>query len=225
MNLQISSYGALAGTMDQGWGGSQPWGRWMEGGRASMLLGFDGPARGDVEMLLEGRARLAEGQPDHTLIVRFNDAELGRWRLPKGENQLRRRFIVPGHVFNLSTAAQLTFELVEKAPLSPVFGLQTISLRDARFLREYKGFVDRCSNGKLTGWAVADGVAVSVAASIGDRPLAATLSNSERPDLAAHGLPDDAGFALTFAQPVAAGSAIDVRFADGRPLPGSPCKP
>jgi putative transposase len=225
MNLRVDSYAALTNTMEKGWSGSQSWGRWMEGARASILLGFDGPALGDVELLLEGRARLAEGQPDHTLIVRFNDAELGRWRLPKETRQLRRRFIVPGAVFNRNTAAQLTFELAEKAPLSPVFGLEAVSLRDAKFLHEYKGFVDNCSNGTLMGWAVAEGVAVSVAASVGDEPLAATLSNKERPDLAAHGLPADAGFELTFTQPVPAGSAIEVRFANGRPLSGSPCKP
>jgi hypothetical protein len=197
----------------------------MEGGSAAMLLGFDGPARGDVELLIEGRTRLAEGQPDQTLIVRFNDTELGRWRLPKETGGLRRRFIVPNAVFNQTTAAHLSFALADKAPLSPVFGLEAVSLRDARFLHGYRGFVDHCTGGRLTGWAIVEGVPVSVAASIDGVPLEATLSSVERPDLAQQGLPSGAGFELALAKPVAPGAAIDVRFPDGRPLSGSPCKP
>jgi len=225
MNMRANSYGALSSAMDKGWGRPESWGRWMEGGSASLLLGFDGPARGDVELLVEGRARLAEGQPQQTLIVRFNGAELGRWRLPEKTGQLRRRFIVPKSVFNQSTAARLTFDLANKAPLSAVFGLEAVSLRDARFLHEFRGFVDTCTRSKLTGWAVAEGTGVSVVASANGEPLKATLSGVERPDLAPHGLPDDAGFELTLAKPVAAGSAVDVRFANGRPLSGSPCTP
>ena len=158
------------------------------------------------------------------MIVRFNDAELGRWRVPEEARNLRRRFIVPAAVFNKSTAAQLTFAFAAKAPLSPVFGLEAVSLRDARLLHDYLGFVDSCKDGKLAGWAVAQGTGVSVAASIDGAPVAAAFVNTMRPDLAEHGLPKDAGFELTLAEPVPAGTAIDVRFANGRPLRGSPCK-
>jgi len=136
MDLRVNSYGALSSSMDKGWSRSQPWGRWMEGGSASVLLGFDGPARGDVELLLEARARLAKGQPDATLIIRFNEQELGRWQLPKQDGPVRRRFIVPRDVFNRDTAAQLTFTIDGKAPLTPIFGLESVSLRDVRFLHD-----------------------------------------------------------------------------------------
>jgi hypothetical protein len=39
------------------------------------------------------------------------------------------------------------------------------------------------------------------------------------------GFPTDAGFALKLAEPVPPGTVIDVRFANGRPLSGSPCTP
>jgi hypothetical protein len=55
--------------------------------------------------------------------------------------------------------------------------------------------------------------------------LKATLTNVERLDLAKHGLPADAGYELVLDEPVAPGSEIDVRFANGRPLTGSPCRP
>jgi hypothetical protein len=100
-----------------------------------------------------------------------------------------------------------------------------VSLRDARFLHDFRGFVDSCSGGKLVGWAAAEGAAVSVAASVNGTPVAATITNWERPDLASHNLPTDAGFELALAEPVAAGAAIDVHFANGRPLSGSPCTP
>ncbi len=225
MNVRVNSYGSLTSTMDKGWGRPETWGRWMEGASASMLLGFDGPARGDVELLVEGRARLAPGQPDQILIVRFNDTELGRWRLPKESGRVRRRFIVPNAAFNQSTAAHLTFSLAERAPLSAVFGLEAVSLRDARFLHDYRGFVDSCTNNKLIGWAMAEGTAVNVVASVDGKPLAATLTSITRADLAKQGLPSDAGYELLLAEPVAPGSAIDVHFPGGRSLIGSPCKP
>jgi putative transposase len=225
VNMHMRADNALAGTMDKGWGQSQPWGRWMERGTASVLFGFDAPARGDVELLIEARTRLAPDQPAQTLIVRFNGAELSRWRLPATEGQARRRFIVPRDVFNRDTAAQLTFELDGRAPLSAVFGLEAVSLRDAKFLHAYRGFVDSCSNGKVGGWAIAEGIGVSVLPSVDGKPLAVSQSNIERADLASQNIPTDAGFELTLAEPPAPGSAVDVRFADGRPLLGSPCRP
>jgi hypothetical protein len=192
MTVHVNSHG-VSSTMDKGWSRPQGWGRWMTAGSASILLGFDGPVRGDVELLVEARARLAEGQPQPTLIVRFNDAELGRWQLPTEERDLRRRFIVPVGAFNKSMAAKLNFALEGRAPLTPMFGLEAVSLRDARFLVDYKGFIDECRDGTFSGWAVAEGTAVSVAASIDGSPVAARLVNTHRPDLAAHGLPDDAG--------------------------------
>jgi len=71
--------------------------------------------------------------------------------------------------------------------------------------------VDRCSSG--------------VTASVEGKPIRYTQTNRERPDLPPHGLPGDAGFELKLAEPVPSGTAIDVRFANGRPLVGSPCKP
>jgi putative transposase len=225
-NAGVDSLGALSSTLAEGWGGSQPWGRWMEGERASILFGFDGPVGGDVELLVEARARLAEGQPEQTLIVRFNDAEIGRWQLPpKSAGQMRHRFIVPRDVVNRETTGQLTFELAGRAPWSAVFGLEAVSLRDVKFLHDYRGFVDSCSNGKVMGWAVAEGLAVSVTASVGGNPAVASQSNTERADLAAQGVPTDSGFELTLTEPLTPGSAIDVRFADGSPLSGSPCAP
>jgi putative transposase len=225
LDLRFNGYSGLASSLDKGWSRQQDWGRWMERGTATVLLGFDGPARGDVQLLVEARARLAKGQPDETLIVRFNDAELGRWQLPQRDGQLRRRFIVPRDVFNRDTAGRLEFVLDGKPPLTPVFGLEAMSMRDARFLHDYRGFVDSCSNGELVGWAVAEGVPVTVAASVAGKPLSYAQTNRERPDLAAHGLPEGAGFSLKLAEPVSAGTAIDVRFANGQPLIGSPCKP
>jgi putative transposase len=225
LSVRANSYGSVTSTMDQGWGKPRSWGTWMRGGNASVLLGFDGPSRGDVELLIEARVQPAEGNTDQTLIVRFNDAELGRWRLPTRPTLLQRRFIVPKAVFNRSTAAQVDFELPGSAPWSTIFGLHALSLRDARLLHNFRGFVDSCTESKLVGWAVAEGSAVSVTASANGAPLKATLTNVERPDLARHGLPIDAGFELILDKPVASGSGIEVRFANGRPLTGSPCRP
>jgi putative transposase len=225
LSVRANSYGSVSSTLDKGWGRPQSWGTWMIEEKASILLGFDGPARGDVELLIEARVRPGRDGPDQMMTVRFNDAELGRWRLPARPTLLRRRFIVPKDVFNRSTAARVDLDLPGDPSVAANFGLHALSLRDARLLRNFRGFVDNCGSSKLVGWAVAEGSAVSIAASVDGEPLKSTLSNVERLDLAKHGLPVDAGFELTLDEPVPPGSEIDVTFANGRPLTGSPCRP
>ena len=94
-----------------------------------------------------------------------------------------------------------------------------------RFLANFKGFVDVCTPDKLAGWAVADGAPVSVTVKVNGKPIAAQMSNLERHDLADRGLPNDAGFELKPETPIAAGSKVEIQFANGRPLRGSPCQP
>jgi putative transposase len=225
LSVRANSYGSVSSTLGNGWGRPQSWGTWMIADKGSIMLGFDGPSLGDVELLIEARVRPGHDGSEQTMTVRFNDAELGRWQLPKRPTLLRRRFIVPRAVFNRSTAARVDFELPGDPTVAANFGLQALSLRDARLLRNFRGFVDSCSPNKLAGWAVAEGSAVSIAASVDGEPLKATLTNVERLDLAKHGLPADAGYELVLDEPVAPGSEIDVRFANGRPLTGSPCRP
>jgi hypothetical protein len=225
MTVRFNTYRSYASTMEQGWKKPESWGTWMAGSSASVLLGFDGPSRGDVELLVEARARAPQSAEPATVIVRFNDAELSRWQLPAQARDLRRRFIVPAAVFNRSTAAQLSFELAGTAKDADVFGLQSVELRDAVRLSKFRGYLDRCERDKIVGWAVAEDTAVSVAASIGGKPLPGALVNVERGDLASHGLPTDAGFELKLGQPIAPGSTVEVRFANGQRLIGSPCRP
>jgi putative transposase len=225
MEVRLTSYGGVSGMLEHGWDRPQPWGTWMSGNDASIILGFDGPAPGDVELLVEARAQPIPDKDSPTIVVRFNDAELGRWRLPAEARELRRRFIVPEDVFNRSTEARLSFAISADQPTPTVFGVQSLQLRDARLLTNFKGFVDSCTQGKLVGWAIAEDTPVSIGASIGGEPVRAALTNVERPDLASHGLPIDAGFELTPATPITGGSTVDVRFANGQPLTGSPCTP
>jgi hypothetical protein len=131
---------------------------------------------------------------------------------------------VPAAIFNKNTEARVSFEL-PAAPASSVFGVKALSVRDVRFLADFKGFVDTCSSDKLAGWAIADGAPVSVAASVDGKPIAVEWINLDREDLTAQKLPADAGFVLKPETPIASGSKVEVRFANGRPLIGSPCKP
>jgi hypothetical protein len=224
-SIRLNSYSSVSSMVEKGWDKPQPWGTWMSANNASVVFGFDGPSRGDVELLIEGRTQPLQGGDPPTVIVRFNDAELGRWRLPAQAGQLRRRFIVPAGAFNRGTEGRLSFEISSATPTSSVFGVQALSLRDVRFLANFKGFVDVCTPDKLAGWAVADGAPVSVTANVNGKPIAAQLSNLERHDLAERGLPNDAGFELKPETPIPAGSKVEVTFANGRPLRGSPCKP
>lgn len=223
-NVRLNSSGGVASLLDKGWDHPQPWGTWMSGERASILLGFDGPARGDIDLYVEARVQPVPGAEPPIVVVRFNGAELGRWHLPAEARDLRRRFIVPMAVFNRSTAARLAFEIPDR-PAQTVFGVQELTLREARHLRNYKGFVDTCKGDRLVGWAIAENAAASVAITVDGKPLKAVLSNLERPDLGLAGFPTDAGFELKPEEPIKAGTKVDVRFANGQPLVGSPCQP
>jgi hypothetical protein len=223
-SVRLNSYSSISGSMAKGWDKPQPWGTWMVGSQASVTLGVDGPSRGDVELLIEGKTQPVQGVDPPTVTVRLNDAELGRWRLPAQAGPLRRRFIVPAAIFNRGTDARVSFDLAS-TPASGVFGVQSLSLRDVRFLANFRGFIDTCTQEKLGGWAVADGAPVSVVASVDGKPIAAEWTNLERNDLASRKIPADAGFVLKPETPIASGSKVEVRFANGRPLNGSPCKP
>jgi hypothetical protein len=223
-SVRLNSFSSVSGSLAKGWDKPQPWGAWMVGSQASVMIGVEGPSRGDVELLIEGKTQPVQGVDPPTITVRFNDAELGRWRLPAQAGPLRRRFIVPAAIFNRGTDARVSFEL-PSTPASSVFGVQALSLRDVRFLANFRGFVDTCTREMLGGWAVADGAPVSVVASVDGKPIAAEWTNLDRDDLASRKIPADAGFVLKPQTPIAAGSKVELRFANGRPLNGSPCKP
>ena len=222
--VRLGSQSVVSSAMDNGWKRPEAWGTWMKGRAASILLGFDGPASGDVELLLEARTRSKKGKRPKTLSVRFNNTEIGQWRLPRKTRKLRRRYIIPRSVFNRSTVGRLTFERISGKPSSVRFGLEAVALRDARRLLNFKGHVDVCATKRILGWAVGADSPINVTATVNGEPLRATFINVERSDLASHGLPVAAGFKLLPDKPILGGSTIDVRFANGRPLHGSPCQ-
>ncbi len=104
-------------------------------------------------------------------------------------------------------------------------GLEGVALRDGRWRVSCEGVVEHGRDGGAGGWAVAEGAPVSVTATANGAPLAATFTSAERPDLSAHGLPAGAGFRLKPLQPIPAGSSVEVRFANGGRLGGTPCTP
>ena len=166
--------------------------------------------------------RHREENSDAEIIVQYNDTELGRWQLSPKLETLRRRFVVPTAVFNRNTLGTFSFEAVGQSNVD--FGLEGISLRDARHLGDFKGFVDRCSTVTLVGWAIGGNIPVSLVASLEGVPLPALFKNVDRPDLQLNGLPLDAGFEILPTKPIAAGSKVEVRFPNGRHLNGSPCE-
>lgn len=222
--VRFDSSSAVSGTMDDGWSSLEAWGTWMKQHAASILLGFDGPAEGDVELLIDARTRPTDGTTPAILSVQFNDVEIARWWLSRETRSLRRRYIIPKAIFNRSSVGRLTFILMGETLSSTQFGLEAVELRDARRLTAFNGHVDRCTTNDIAGWAVAEDSAVNVAATINGEPLKAIFVNVERPDLEAHGLPVAAGFKLMPPRPISPGSTINVLFANGRSLKGSPCQ-
>jgi len=208
--------------LESGWGRTQGWGTPLAQSRASVMVGFDGKARGDVELLIEAKTQGGDKQP-LPLTILFNGTELGRWRVGDSTSYLRRRFVIPKEVVNQDTVGHLSFA----APgdhKTPVFGLVALELRDLRPRPGRRGFVDGCSSTRIAGWAVADKVGSTVSAKVNGRPLPHIFTSEVREDLAENGLPEDSGFVLTPKSPIPAGTTIEVEFFDGRPLANSPCR-
>jgi hypothetical protein len=224
MRIRLTSGGKGASMLEKGWDRPQPWGTWMSGNEAAIIIGLDGPSRGDVELLVEARAQPIEKAEQPMVIVSFNSVELGRWQLPAQAGDIRRRFIVPEAVVNRSTEGHLEFKIPSTSPTPAIFGVQGLALRDARLLTSFLGYVDSCAADGLSGWALAEDVPVSVGVSVNGEPIAVRFKSVERPDLAASNLPTGAGFELKPVAPLLPGSKVDVRFANGRPLRGSPCE-
>lgn len=210
--------------LERGWGQTETWGTPLAETSASVLVGFDGPMRGDVELLIQVESRKRIGRPQ-ALVLRFNDAELGRWEIGNEPRQARRRFVIAKDVANADTVGRFSLEYLGPAARASNVGLVSLALRDLRPRMGKRGFVDQCDSEAIAGWAVVDNVGSAVTAKIDGEPLPHTLSTTVREDLAALGLPEDSGFVLTPKRPIPSGARIDVEFFDGRPLRKSPCQP
>lgn len=208
--------------LEAGWGKSQGWGTPLAAKKASVMIGFDGEVRGDVELVIEAKSQ-GEERDARVLVVRFNEAELGRWKIANDANYVRRRFVIPKDVVNKDTVGHLTLEYEGAVSNPSNVGLVSVELRDYRPRPGRRGFVDKCSPQEIVGWAVADKVGSTVVVKVNGKPLPHTFTSLDRDDLTGVGLPSDAGFVLTPKTPIPAGARIDIEFYDGRPLLQSPC--
>jgi hypothetical protein len=220
VDLRLDHRSALPTNLRRGWDRPENWGVWMSGPEAIVDFGFDGPAEGDAVISIEGRKRAAD-RPS-ILRVGFNDVELARWQLPQEAPSLRRQFVIPTALLNSNLVGQLSFDYAEDSPA--VFGLERLWIRDARRLGDFQGHLDHCSPEQLSGWAAADGVPLSVIPKSGDKPVGGSFTNVYRADLEKRAFPPDAGFVFRPSAPLPPGTTVDLRFSNGKSLPGSPCR-
>lgn len=220
---QANSFGSALVAMDRGWEAGEKSSNWISGQDASARLAVQKPSRGSVEVLVEGEAKAQRnGASVGTLIVDFDAHELGRLDLSENMRRFRHRFIVPQNIFNTSRDHRLTFRLEDgNRPVR----IESVALRDAEVLSEFDGHLDLCAADKLQGWAIADGLPVSVAVTVNGEAVEATVTNVARPDLAAADIPISAGFNLVPSAPIPAGSEVVVRYPNGAPLRGPTCTP
>lgn len=215
--------------LDRGWGRAEAWGAPLVRSGASVQLGFDGLARGDINLLLEAEAGMLRDPPSSasdTLIVRFNGDSIGRWRLPSAPRRIQRQFVIPKEVFNKSSAsARLHFETANGQVPSAGFALVSLSIADLSRRLEARGHVDECTNQRIVGWAASPDAAAAVVIKSEGAPIEAEVLNVERSDVAKEGLPVDAGFEIKPRTALAKGAKVEVMFADGGQLSGSPCRP
>lgn len=215
--------------LDRGWGRAETSGAPLARSGASVQLGFDGLARGDIDLLLEVEAGIPRDPPSSapdTLIVSFNGDTIGRWRLPSAPRHIKRQFVISKEIFNKSSAsARLNFETSNGQVPNVGFALVSLSIADVRRRSEARGHVDECTNQRIVGWAASSDAAAAVVIKSEGAPIEAEVLNVERSDVAKDGLPVDAGFEIKPRTVLATGTKVEVMFADGRQLSGSPCRP
>ncbi len=88
----------------------------------------------------------------------------------------------------------------------------------------YQGYVDMCHQSHIAGWAVdSKKQPSSVDLFLNGKLLARVPPNNSRDDLAAAGLPREAGFNFNFPEPLTVSDTLEVRFPNGAHLVNSPC--
>jgi hypothetical protein len=215
-------------TLLNGWHTPENWGTRIRQAKATFRLPNSEPAGEDIELILDARIKVksrADPKKHARLLVRCNGVDIGSWPISTTSPQLQQRFIIPQSVFNRNTPAIIELE-ESQAGAEVAVGLRAFELRVPPLLRPFRGSLDGCDGRKVWGWAVANGLPVPVIASVDGEPVEAAFVNVLRPDLEANAFPNSAGFELTLANPVPAGSVISVSFygSEGQSLTNSPCR-
>jgi|GEM_PF-4768037 len=83
---------------------------------------------------------------------------------------------------------------------------------------ELRGYVDIALQSHVQGWAVSGVKPTEVIVLINDEYLATVMPTIMRPDLVAHGLPENSGFTFNFPRPLTIDDTISVLFPNGTHL-------
>jgi hypothetical protein len=86
-----------------------------------------------------------------------------------------------------------------------------------------RGYVDLCQQWQVAGWAAEDGRRTAASIRLNGVTLTSNPPVVHRPDLATHGIDEQAGFRLFFTEPLTESDVVEVLFEDGSHLTGSPC--
>ncbi len=88
---------------------------------------------------------------------------------------------------------------------------------------ELRGYVDVALQSHVQGWAASGVEPTEVIVLINGEYLATVRPTVPRPDLVAHGLPENSGFTFNFPRPLTIDDTVSILFPDGTHLEGSPC--
>jgi hypothetical protein len=85
-----------------------------------------------------------------------------------------------------------------------------------------RGYLDKVSRTEISGWAVRDCAAAAVTVKINGAEVGVVQGGTFRPDLAAHGLPCDAGFTFKMPISIQGSDVVEAILPDGTHLVNSP---
>jgi hypothetical protein len=202
-------------TLSEGWGRTSIDGTVMQAKSATITVPLPNAPVEDLVLDVEA---MASTKPVPHLEVRVQDRQLDRWPVAKSRV---KRLVLPMAVAGTAPKLTLTFVTDGKPGTITVSDLIILGISN---VGDFASHVDSCTAGFLSGWAKAGSAAFPVTVRRVGVPDLTVMPNVERQDLEAAGFPRDAGFHVELKPPPKPGESIEVRFASGPHLRGSPCR-
>lgn len=212
---------ATPGIAAQGWGKANRAGLPLSQSSGTVSVPFNHSPSGDIYMMVKWRAKAAAGQTSVSVRLHVNNVDIGEWTVEPKEDDTSRLFLIPEAALKASVDYAVNIRV--DVPSGAKFVLQSVSFRNSQEVEPYKGSVDHCAPGQISGWASGDNIAVPVKFVLNGQSVEGKLLVQLRPDLKRASAPVDSGFTFVPSQPLPAGSQIHISFANGRKVPGSPC--
>jgi len=209
--------------LGDGWAQPNTWGAWQKANATTLRLPVEQAVEGGLDVTFFLRGAKAEVEKPTTVLVDHEGKRIGQVVVPPGARDFGQRVVVPASAID-GEGVELLLRVSgpNRGPQS--FGLERIELAHLGDGQRLRGHLDKCNRELVRGWAVRGRIGVPVSIRVNDKHVAFVPAWRERKDLRRKQLPQHAGFAYRFREPLNADDRITVAFPNGEALEGKDCK-